>query len=50
MNNIDNEMLILIEKNENVVNRKCFTRETTYFSVSGPPGPTTRTISIIKKK
>ena len=46
MYDIDNEMLILIEKNENVD----FNRETTYFSVSGQHLPTTRTISIEKKK
>ena len=49
MNDIDNEMLFLIEKNENVVNRekrKCCKM----FSVSVPKLPTNRPISITKKE
>ena len=45
MNDINNEMLILIEKNKNIGNR-----ETTYFSVSELLGPTTRPMTITKKK
>ena len=43
---MNNKMLILIEKNENID----FNRETTYFFASVIGGPTSPPISITKKK